>query len=282
MADGNSGRSSGPMIAIGIAGLVVGVVIGAFVLGGGSEPEGEAQAPAEASGEDAIGPTVRWKMASAFPGELVQLGDQGQLLEERVRVLSGGTVELKFFEPGALVPPFEIFDAVSNNSIDAGWSAAGYWAGKIPAAQFFTAVPFGPSAGEALAWVFYGGGQELFEELYRPHNIHPMPCNLLSPEGSGWFSNPIESIDDLKGLKMRFFGLGAKVIEKLGVSTQLLAGGDIFPALELGTIDATEFRCRPSISISAFIRWQSIIISPDGISRSAWASSSSISTIGTA
>ena len=234
---------NGSTIAVGIGGLVVGALIGMYVLGGGGAgpEEGTAVTVAEAPAEAGPGPKVRWKMASAFPGELVQLGDQGHMMEERINVLSSGTMEFKFFEPGALVPPFEIFDAVSNGSVDVGWSAAGYWAGKIPAAQFFTAVPFGPSAGEVLAWMFHGGGQELFEELYHAHNIHGMPCNLLSPEGSGWFSEPITSLEDLKGLKMRFFGLGAKVMEKLGVSTQLLAGGDIYPALELGTIDATEF-----------------------------------------
>jgi len=150
-------------------------------------------------------------------------------------------MELKFFEPGALVPPLEIFDAVSTGSVNAGWTAAGYWAGKVPALQFFTAVPFGPNAGEMVAWMYYGGGLDLMQEIYARHNIYSQPCNLISPEGSGWFTKEINSVEDLKGLKMRFFGLGAKVMEKVGVSTQLLAGGDIFPALELGTIDATEF-----------------------------------------
>ena len=186
-------------------------------------------------------PQVRWRMASAFPGEMVLLGDRGRALEERIRVLSGGTMELKFFEPGALVPALEIFDAVSTGAVDAGWAAAGYWAGKIPAAQFFTAVPFGPSPGELLAWMYHGGGKELQEELYARHNLYAMPCNLISPEGSGWFREPIESLDDFKGLKMRFFGLGARAMEKLGASIRLLAGGGVYRALELGTIDATEF-----------------------------------------
>ena len=236
--------SNGTTVAVGIAGLVIGALIGVYGLGGGDGTGGgettAAQAPAE-SDAPAARPQVRWKMASSFPGEMVQLGDQGRMIEERIRVLSGGTMEFKFFEPGALVPALEIFDAVSTGSIDAGWTAAGYWAGKIPAVQFFTAVPFGPTAGEALAWMYHGGGKELLTEIYNRHNLHGMPCNLISPEGSGWFREPIESLDDFKGLKMRFFGLGAKVMEKVGVSTQLLAGGDIYPALELGTIDATEF-----------------------------------------
>lgn len=227
-------------VIVGLIGLVIGVVVGKYALVGDTATD-TTVATSEESTAVPAGDKVRWKMASTFAGELVQLGDQGRLLEQRIGALSGGTMEVKFFEPGALVPALEIFDAVSTGAVDAGWSAAGYWAGKVPALQFFTAVPFGPSAGEAIAWVYFGGGLELFQELYRPHNIHPMPCNLISPEGSGWFREPIGSVEDLKGLKMRFFGLGAKVMEKLGVSTQLIAGGDIFPALELGTIDATEF-----------------------------------------
>jgi TRAP-type mannitol/chloroaromatic compound transport system substrate-binding protein len=105
----------------------------------------------------------------------------------------------------------------------------------------FTTLPFGPNATEFLAWYYYGDGQKLADELYLEHSIKYVPCIMIPPEASGWFKNEIKSLDDLKGLKMRFFGLGAKVMEKLGVSTQLLAGGEIFQALQLGTIDATEF-----------------------------------------
>jgi TRAP-type mannitol/chloroaromatic compound transport system substrate-binding protein len=230
-------------LVIGVVALIVGVLIGTYVLG---PSQGPATTASNGGGETAtaaagIGDPVRWKMASSFPGELVQLGDQGRALQTRIGQLSNGNMEVKFFEPGALVPALEIFDAVSSGSINAGWTASGYWAGKVPAMQFFTAVPFGPNAGELVAWLFHGGGIELWTELYQKHNIHSMPCNMISPEGSGWFTKEINTLDDFKGLKMRFFGLGAKVMEKLGVSTQLLAGGDIFPALELGTIDATEF-----------------------------------------
>ena len=235
----------GSTFIVGVIALVIGVLVGKFVIPADEQPATTAavettSAPA-AEVVSPLGTPIRWKMASSFAGEMVQLGDQGRLIEERVNVLSSGNMQLKFFEPGALVPGLEIFDAVSTGAIDAGWTAAGYWAGKVPALQFYTAVPFGPGPGEAVAWMFFGGGHELFTELYKPHNIYSLPCNMISPEGSGWFRNEIKSLDDLKGLKMRFFGLGAKVMEKLGVSTQLLAGGDIFPALELGTIDATEF-----------------------------------------
>ncbi len=221
-------------------GLVVGYM-GAGYLSPGSQQEAGETATTETADAGAAGSTVRWKMPSTFPGNLVILGTGGKDFVERLREVSDNTIQVQFFEPGALVPALEIFDAVSTGAVDAGWSTPGYWAGKVPALQFFTAVPFGPLPGEVIAWLKFGGGDDLFRELYSAHNIHPMHCMMISPEASGWFRNPIESVEDLQGLKMRFFGLGAKVMEKLGVSTQLLAGGDIYPALDLGTIDATEF-----------------------------------------
>jgi TRAP-type mannitol/chloroaromatic compound transport system substrate-binding protein len=203
-------------------------------------PPPRAAATAETDAEAAPA-QVKWKLASTFFSQWPIHGDLGLLLVENVRIATGGTVELKFFEPGALVPTLEVFDAVSTGAVDAAWSSPGYWAGKEPAMPIFTTVPFGPNASEYLAWLYEGGGEELFREVYAKHNIHPLHCGLHSPEGSGWFREPIESPEDLRGLKMRFFGLGARVMEKLGVSTQLIAGGDVYPALELGTIDALEF-----------------------------------------
>ena len=184
---------------------------------------------------------VRWKMGSAFPSKLVQLGSLGVSISEKVEQVSGGNIQIKFFEPHALVPPLEMFDAVSSGSLDAAWSTPGYWFGKEPALALFAAVPFGPRAGEYGAWIYYGGGYELMDEIYAKHNIKSLICGVIAPEASGWFRSEIKSVDDLKGLKMRFFGLGAKVMEKVGVSTQLIAGGDIYPALERGSIDATEY-----------------------------------------
>ncbi len=201
-----------------------------------------------ASGE-ADAQRVRWKMASAFPSSLVQLGTLGKGVEEKIEAISGGEFRIRFYEPKALVPPLETWDAVSQGSIDAAWTAAGYWAGKIKASPLFTAVPFGPAAPEYLAWMYYGGGLELWQEIAHRSNIHPIPCGIIAPEASGWFREEIKSIDELVGLKMRFFGLGARVMEKIGVSTQLIAGGDIYPALELGSIDATEFSM-PAIDLN--------------------------------
>ena len=183
----------------------------------------------------------RWKMQSAFGSNLSHLGTSGVRFSKNVERLSGGRFEIKFFEPGALVPALECFDAVSKGSVESCWTTPGYHTGKYPALAFFTTVPFGPQFGEFMAWKRFGGGNELRNEIYAKHDLMAFDCFAIGPETSGWFRNEVKSLQDLKGLKMRFFGLGAQVMQKLGVSTQLLAGADIYPALERGVIDATEF-----------------------------------------
>ena len=183
---------------------------------------------------------VKWKMQSAYASTLDIAGESGPRFTENLETMSGGTLEIKFHEPGALVPALEVFNAVAAGSIEAGWTTPGYHVGQIPSVAFFTGVPFGPAAGEFLAWLKFGGGHELKDEIYARHGVKGISCILTPPEASGWFRKPIETVEDLKGLKMRFFGLGAKVMQKLGASTQLLAPADIYPALERGVIDATE------------------------------------------
>jgi TRAP-type mannitol/chloroaromatic compound transport system substrate-binding protein len=184
---------------------------------------------------------IDWDMQSTYPGSLTQLGTLGKIIEQRLAAVSGGDIQVTFQEPGAIVPALEAFDAVSTGAVQAAWSTPGYWTGQDTSLALFGAVPFGPAAPEYIAWLKFGGGQELFDEIYGEYNIKSLVCAVIAPEASGWFRQEINSVEDLQGLRMRFFGLGARVMEKLGVSTQLLAGGDIFPALELGTIDATEF-----------------------------------------
>ncbi len=191
----------------------------------------------------------RWKMHSAFGSKVAVLGVAAVRSAKNITDISQNTVNVKFFEPGALVPGVQYFDAVSSGSLDAAWGSSGYNVGQNTAYGFFAAVPFGPDFGEYAGWLFHGGGHELYEEMMAKANIHARICGMIPPEASGWFRNEIKSLDDLQGLKMRFFGLGARVMEKVGVSTQLLAGGDIYPALELGSIDATEFSM-PSIDES--------------------------------
>ncbi len=209
--------------------LTVGVAIGlagAFLVGTGG--------PADAK-------KIRWKMQSTFGSKLPHLGTSGVRFSKMVEEMTGGQLKIKFYEPGALVPALECFDAVSKGSIESCWTTPGYHTAKYPALAFFTAVPFGPQIGEYLAWKWFGGGNELKQEIYDKHNLIAFDSFAIGPETSGWFKNEITSLEQIKGLKIRFFGLGAKVMQKLGASTQLLAGADIYPALERGVIDATEF-----------------------------------------
>ncbi len=183
------------------------------------------------------------KTPIAFSTALPSLGTPIPRVADQLDLMSGGTLKMKVYEPGKLVDPFEILDAVSTGKINSGYTTAGYWAGKIPASPLFSAVPFGPEAGEYMAWLYYGNGMSLYQEMYDQagYNVHVLPCAILAPETSGWFAKEINTPADLEGLKMRFFGLGGKVMQKLGVATSLLPGGEIFPALEKGAIDATEF-----------------------------------------
>jgi TRAP-type mannitol/chloroaromatic compound transport system substrate-binding protein len=191
---------------------------------------------------------VRWKMQSTFGSSLPHLGTSGARFVKNVKEMTDGQLNIKFFEPGALVPSLECFDAVSKGSLESCWTTPGYHTSKYPALSFFTTVPFGPQIGEFMAWKWFGGGNDLKQEIYDKHNLIAFDSFAIGAETSGWFKTEIKSLDQIKGLKMRFFGLGAKVMQKLGVATQLLAGADIYPALERGVIDATEFSM-PTIDI---------------------------------
>ena len=191
---------------------------------------------------------VRWRMASAFPGTLVQLGTSGKRLAETLARISAGTIAIDFAEPGAPTAAAEVFSAVKSGAVEAGWSLAAYWSDEIPAAAFFAAVPFGPAAGEYLAWMRFGGGQEIHDRIYERNGVKGIVCAIAAPEASGWFRKEIGSVAELAGLKMRFYGLGGRVMRKLGVTTRLPAG-DVFPALEAGTVDALEYSM-PAIDVA--------------------------------
>ncbi len=183
------------------------------------------------------------KTPLCFSTSLPVLGDSIPVLAENIKAVSNGNVQIKYYEPGKLIPPFEILSAVSSGKVNAGFGSGAYWQGKIPEAALFSAVPFGPEADEYLAWIFHGNGLKLYQEMYDTagYNVKVLPYAIISPETSGWFKKPINSLEDLKGLKMRFFGLGGKVMQKLGVAVTVMPAGEIFQALEKGVIDATEF-----------------------------------------
>ena len=186
---------------------------------------------------------VSWKMQSAFSSSTRPFGPSGVRFSERVRAMSGERFNLTFHEPNELVPTLDAFAEISAGTLDAAWTTPGYHEATLgPGVSFFTAVPFGPNFGEFLAWKLHGGGQELREELYNPRGATAVDSFCIGPETSGWFREEItDPSRQLPGLKMRFFGLGAQVMQKLGVSTVLLAGRDIVPALRNGEIDAAEF-----------------------------------------
>lgn len=183
------------------------------------------------------------KVPMAYPSALPGLGTTIIWMSERVELLSNNTMKIKIYEPGELVPAFEMLDAVHAGKVNASYGVSGYWSGKFPAADFFTAVPFGPEATEYVAWIYYGGGMELWQEMYDRNkmNVKALLCGVLPPETSGWYVKKIDSIDDYKGLPIRFFGLGGKVLQKLGASVTLLPGGEVFAAIEKRAIEGAEF-----------------------------------------
>lgn len=189
----------------------------------------------------AHGETVKLKIQSGYGLNVPVLGETIQHFEQRVKTSGRDDIRIRLYDAGKLVPPLQIFDAVTAGKIDAGFLSPFYWMGKIPAATVFSAVPFGPEPAEFLAWLHQGGGLEIWRKLYARHGAVPLPCGVLPPEASGWFTKPIESEEDLRGLKIRYAGLGGQVLEKMGASITMLAAGDIFMSLERGVIDATEY-----------------------------------------
>lgn len=184
---------------------------------------------------------VQWKMVTTWPKNFPGLGTGANFLAELITEMSGGRIEVKVYGAGELVPAFEIFDAVSKGTAEMGHGAAYYWKGKSEAAQFFAAVPFGLTAQEMNGWLYHGGGMELWNEVYAPFGLVPGAAGNTGVQMGGWFNKQINSVDDLKGLKMRIPGLGGEVLARAGGTPVSLPGGEIFQALTSGAIDATEW-----------------------------------------
>lgn len=185
--------------------------------------------------------TYNWKMVTTWPPGLPVLQIGAERFAKRVEEVSNGRIKIQVFAGGELVPALGVFDAVSAGTVEVGSGASYYWAGKVPAAQWFSAVPFGFNPQGINAWFYSGGGLKLWEEVYAPFNLVPRPQGNTGVQMGGWFRKKIEKIDDFKGLKMRIPGLGGKVLAKAGGTVVLLAAGDIFTSLERGVIDATEW-----------------------------------------
>lgn len=223
--------------------VVLGVGIGLYVV-----PLIDPVRTARSATDPAETVFIKWPMASTYPSELIQFGTLGRKFVNKLKRASGGQVEFIFKAPGSVVAPEGCFDAVSKGVVNACWSSPVHWVGKERALSLFASVPFGPDAREYAAWYYYGGGEQLMEQIYARHNIKSLICGVAAPEAGGWFKKPITSLDDLKGLRMRFFGLGARVMRKLGVVTLRIKGSDIVKALRDGRIDATEYSM-PAIDV---------------------------------
>jgi TRAP-type mannitol/chloroaromatic compound transport system substrate-binding protein len=186
-------------------------------------------------------PEYNWKMVTTWPKNFPGLGTGAEYLAELIQKLSGGRIKVRVYGAGELVPAFEIFDAVSSGVAELGHGSAYYWKGKNDIFQFFSTVPFGMTANEMNAWLYKGGGLKLWEQAYFDFNLVPMAAGNTGVQMGGWFNKEINSLSDLKGLKMRIPGLGGEVLRRAGGTPVNLPGGELFTALKTGTIDATEW-----------------------------------------
>ena len=183
----------------------------------------------------------RWKMVTAWPKNFPGLGTNANLLAKLITEMSDGRIKVKVYGANELVPAFEVFDAVSKGTAEMGHAGAYYWKGKSEAAQFFSSVPFGLTAQEMNAWLYYGGGLELWKELYDPFGLIPVPTGNTGVQMAGWFNRKIKAVEDLKGLKMRIPGLGGEVLRRAGGTTVNMPGGELFTSLQSGALDAAEW-----------------------------------------
>jgi TRAP-type mannitol/chloroaromatic compound transport system substrate-binding protein len=183
----------------------------------------------------------KWKMVTTWPKNFPGLGTAANKLAALIGEMSGGRIKVKVYGAKELVPAFETFDAVSRGTAEMGHGSAYYWKGKSEAAQFFSTVPFGLTAQEMNAWMYYGDGLKLWTELYEKFGLVPAPAGNTGVQMGGWFNKEINSLGDMKGLKMRIPGLGGEVLKRLGGTPVNLPGGELFTSLQSGAIDATEW-----------------------------------------
>lgn len=186
-------------------------------------------------------PKISWRMPSSFPRSLDTVWGSAEVIAEQVSILTDGKFTIRPFSAGELVPPLQVLDAVQNGTTECGHTAGFYYLGKEPALVFDTGVPFGLTPRQQSAWLAYGGGKELMDELYAKFNAVVIPCGNTGAQMGGWFRNEIKTPEDFKGLRIRTPGLLSMVYEKLGAIPQQIAGSDIYPALEKGSLDAVEW-----------------------------------------
>ncbi len=190
---------------------------------------------------DEAGATLHWRMASSYGSNLPALSAMAKRIEQNMGRVSGGQFQIAFSEPGALVAPDQVFDAVRSGTIESAFTSPADWGHKNPALRLFSSVPFGLGPRAYLAWFYFSGGQDIYQEIYQKQGIKGILCGMTTSEASGWFKKEVETPEDLNGLHMRISGLGAKVMRKLGVQPETLTDGDVMVALNSGILDAAEF-----------------------------------------
>ena len=226
-----------PLVILALVALVVALAV-VLTMKGASTPSQPTDGSSVSIAKQDV---IEWKLTTSWPKGFPGLGTAPELLAERVRTMSNGRLNIKVFGAKEIVPPLGVFDAVANGSVEAGHSGAYYWKGKSPATVFFTTIPFGMTAQEMNSWLYYGGGIELWRELYAPFNLVPLAAGNSGVQMAGWFNREINSIDDLRGLKMRIPGLAGEVFTRAGGTAVNIPGGDLYTSLKTGVIDATEW-----------------------------------------
>ena len=207
-----------------------------FVKAGAVGAAGSAlAAPAIAQGK------VQWNMVMPWPRNTPGLGTNAQRFVDNVRVMSDGQLDITLYAGGELVPPFESLDAIQQGVADLLHATPYYWVGKAKALNYFTTIPFGLTADELSAWLTFGGGMALWEEVYADFGVKPFYAGNSGLQAGGWFRKPIDTLADLEGLKFRIAGLGGEAMRKLGVNVVTLPPGEIGPALTSGAVDAAEW-----------------------------------------
>ena len=186
-------------------------------------------------------PRINWRLASSYPKSLDTLYGCSPQIAKRVAEATDGQFQIQPFAAGEIVPALQVMDAVQNGTVECGHTLSNFYIGKDPAFVFNSVLPFGLNARQQNAWLHQGGGLELIREFMKPYNIHTIPAGNTGAQMGGWFRKEIKSVADLSGLKFRVAGLAGQILSRLGVVPQQIAGGDIYPALERGTIDAAEF-----------------------------------------
>ncbi len=184
---------------------------------------------------------ITWRMVTTWPKNFPGLGVGAQRLADRITAASGGRLTIQVYSAGELVPPLQSLDAVIDGTAEMSHGAAYYWQNKSPALSFFTGVPYGMTTSELTAWVRYMGGQEIWDEIYDQFGVQGFLSGNTGTQAGGWFRDELKSVEDVKGVRFRTPGLGGRVWEKLGATVTNMAAGEIFQALQSGTLDAAEF-----------------------------------------